>query len=255
VEFHKNESRDTKRRHWQVDDLLQKPEAELVGVCALRHPHHIEIETELGKLLELDQETLILAKGLGATDVKGNTHLLRVQSDEIWWRLLPLRMEALARRPRSDGLAESYVRGRRCLRGPADAVSNGRVSLAKGTVVRTEIRNVSAKTGLTDEVLIKDVKFAKAVDTIMANCGEKAIEAIFFSRYPQTRKAIESVASPRREMVCSSVFIAANAACGGGKIGGVSLWKRCRGAKSGSRDAPRTVFPHPAQHDSRDAKS
>ncbi|HEX6387115.1 MAG TPA: hypothetical protein VF177_20815 [Anaerolineae bacterium] len=35
------------------------------------------------------------AKGLGASDISGNTHLLRVTTGESWWQFLPARLNAL----------------------------------------------------------------------------------------------------------------------------------------------------------------
>ena len=46
-------------------------------------------KTALAKWLEQDSHTQVIERGLGANDVPGNTHLLRVCADESWWRTLP----------------------------------------------------------------------------------------------------------------------------------------------------------------------
>lgn len=63
-------------------------------------------EAELGRMLQDDPATVVFAPGLGAFDVRGNPHILRVDDDETWWRLLPLRLESLASTHDSGGLSE-----------------------------------------------------------------------------------------------------------------------------------------------------
>ncbi|HLF88723.1 MAG TPA: DUF123 domain-containing protein [Anaerolineales bacterium] len=83
----------TKKLHWNVDHLLDLFDAELVGVVAIRSP--IRMEAELGHWLVTDLGTEIIAAGLGANDVPGGTHVLRVVGGETWWDELPGRIKVL----------------------------------------------------------------------------------------------------------------------------------------------------------------
>jgi Uri superfamily endonuclease len=82
-----------KRLHWNVDHLLDLESAALVGVIAIRSG--TRIERELGQLLERDPSTRIIEHGLGANDVRGNTHLMQVDADDAWWEALPGRVATL----------------------------------------------------------------------------------------------------------------------------------------------------------------
>ena len=71
---------------------------ELIGVFIIRT--ETRLERELGQLLEQDACTQVIEKGLGANDVPGNTHILRVpisDRDEAWWRSLPDKLNRLLR--------------------------------------------------------------------------------------------------------------------------------------------------------------
>ena len=72
---------------WNIDFLLDLDTAEIVGFLAIRSPERLE--DSLAKWLELDSHTQVIERGLGANDVPGNTHLLRVCADESWWGTLP----------------------------------------------------------------------------------------------------------------------------------------------------------------------
>lgn len=72
---------------WNVDHLLDRPEADLVGVVALRCERRLE--RELGQLAERDPTTELIERGLGANDVPGNTHILRARGGDSWWEALP----------------------------------------------------------------------------------------------------------------------------------------------------------------------
>ena len=175
-----------------VDHLLDRREVDLISVYAIRDPTCIE--AALGRLIDDDPATSIIARRLGASDIPGNTHLLRVDADELWWRLLPLRMEGLATQSKSGSLVESYLRGKRCLTSRVEAASNGRLSFAKGTANQATAAQVAEQVNMPVSDIIKEAKFASAVDTIIANCEKEAVDAIFYSRVPQARKAIERIA-------------------------------------------------------------
>ncbi len=83
-----------KTLHWNVDFLLDLPSAELVGVVAIRSRRRLE--DRLAKRLEKDVHTQIIERGLGANDVPGNTHLLRVSGEEAWWASLPELLAGMA---------------------------------------------------------------------------------------------------------------------------------------------------------------
>lgn len=79
-----------KNLHWNVDHLLDVPAAELTGACILRTPEYLE--ARLGQFLERDPHTIVVEKGLGANDVPGNTHILRLKVGDAWWSTLPGRL-------------------------------------------------------------------------------------------------------------------------------------------------------------------
>ena len=72
---------------WNIDFLLDLDAAEIVGLYIIRSPERLE--GSLAKWLEQDPHTQVIERGLGANDVPGNTHLLRIQAGESWWRSLP----------------------------------------------------------------------------------------------------------------------------------------------------------------------
>lgn len=78
--------RQGKTLHWNVDFLLDLPSAELVNIFAIRSPERLE--NRLAKRLEQDPHTEIIERGLGANDTPGNTHLLRIRGDRMWWASL-----------------------------------------------------------------------------------------------------------------------------------------------------------------------
>lgn len=79
-----------KNLHWNIDHLLDLPAADLTGACILRTPEYLE--ARLGQFLEHDPNTVVIEKGLGANDVPGNTHLLRLAAAVPWWTTLPRRL-------------------------------------------------------------------------------------------------------------------------------------------------------------------
>jgi len=81
-----------KTLRWHIDHLLDRLDAELVSVIALRSPERLE--PVWGRLLEEDSHTHVVEKGLGAGDAPGDTRLLRVEADEGWWAGLPRRLSA-----------------------------------------------------------------------------------------------------------------------------------------------------------------
>ena len=72
-----------KKLFWNVDFLLDLPSAEIVHIFAIRSSERLE--NRLAKRLEQDRHTEIIEPGLGANDTPGNTHLLRIRTDKIWW--------------------------------------------------------------------------------------------------------------------------------------------------------------------------
>ena len=82
--------RGQKRMHWNIDHLLDLADAELQGVYLLRS--ELKLEASLGKFIENDEHTVVFAKGLGANDIPGNTHILRVEAPAYWWNELGPRL-------------------------------------------------------------------------------------------------------------------------------------------------------------------
>lgn len=79
-----------KKLFWNVDHLLERDEAHFAGVVALRSSDRLE--GCVARFVEDEPCTSHVVKGLGANDAPGNTHLLRVDADEAWWRRLPERL-------------------------------------------------------------------------------------------------------------------------------------------------------------------
>jgi Uri superfamily endonuclease len=82
-----------KRLFWNVDHLLDHEVVEIAGIFVLRS--ELRLEREMGQLLEQEPCTRVIERGLGANDVPGNTHLLRVDADESWWLSLPEKLQCL----------------------------------------------------------------------------------------------------------------------------------------------------------------
>lgn len=85
-----------KQLFWNIDHLLDQRSAEIVGIIAIRSEKRLE--RELGQLLEKEPGVQIIEKGLGANDLPGNTHILRVEADEKWWSCLPGKIDEAMRR-------------------------------------------------------------------------------------------------------------------------------------------------------------
>lgn len=79
-----------KRLRWHVDYLLDRQEAEIKGIIAVRTEKRLE--AEMGAWVMAMPETEVFAPGLGASDVRGNTHLLRVIAGKDWWEQMPERL-------------------------------------------------------------------------------------------------------------------------------------------------------------------
>ncbi|MCZ7665819.1 MAG: DUF123 domain-containing protein [Chloroflexi bacterium] len=80
VDFRKPAS---KKLHWHIDYLLDETAVTLTHAILIRS--QARLEGELGAWLLAQKETAVLAPGLGASDVKGHTHLLGVKASEKWW--------------------------------------------------------------------------------------------------------------------------------------------------------------------------
>ena len=86
-----------KTLHWNIDYLLERPEAEIVGAIILRSV--ISMESQWSRKLEREKEIEIIEKGLGANDTPSETHLLKLHSSNNWWKDLPLRLSQLSDEP------------------------------------------------------------------------------------------------------------------------------------------------------------
>jgi len=75
--------RTPKTLYWNIDHLLNRNEVEIKGLTCLRIDD--PLEEKIGKQLELRPDTNIIEKGLGANDIKGNTHLLRFADSHKNW--------------------------------------------------------------------------------------------------------------------------------------------------------------------------
>jgi len=75
--------RKPKTLFWNIDHLLNCTEVEINRLVCLRI--EAPLEAKIGKQLELRPDTNIIEKGLGANDIKGNTHLLQFTDSQRNW--------------------------------------------------------------------------------------------------------------------------------------------------------------------------
>ncbi|PQO38858.1 hypothetical protein C5Y96_03020 [Blastopirellula marina] len=66
-------------------------------------------------------------------------------------------------------------------------------SLAKGTLARELMNQHSQSLGISFKTLRSAVEFAEAVESLLANCGNGAMETIFHGKYLQTEEAIKKL--------------------------------------------------------------
>lgn len=81
--------RGEKRLRWHVDFLLDRSEVDVTHMCAMCS--HERLEGAIASALLGDDETRVLAPGLGASDAPGQTHLLRVPDSIDWWHARVIR--------------------------------------------------------------------------------------------------------------------------------------------------------------------
>lgn len=79
-----------KQLFWNIDYLLEEMEVELSHVIIMRTT--TRIEDSLAQLIEAEPGISVVAKGLGAHDRPGHTHLFQVRDTGEWWRRLPRRL-------------------------------------------------------------------------------------------------------------------------------------------------------------------
>ena len=72
----------------------------------------------------------------------------------------------------------------------SDLIPDAWESLAKGAPARGLMEAVASHFGVTFEIMHEDAMFAAAVESIVMNCGEMALQIIFDKRRPQTRQAV-----------------------------------------------------------------
>ena len=87
---------DKKKLFWNIDYLLEEDVVELSHVVIIRTS--TGFEDELAHFLEAEPKISALAKGLGAHDRQGRTHILIIRETADWWRQLPTRLEGLLNR-------------------------------------------------------------------------------------------------------------------------------------------------------------
>lgn len=77
---------DRKKLHWHIDYLLDCRQAELSSVFVIRSPQRLE--TTLSRHAAALDETIEIARGLGARDTKNETHLFGVNDLETCMKKL-----------------------------------------------------------------------------------------------------------------------------------------------------------------------
>jgi Uri superfamily endonuclease len=82
-----------KRCFWNVDFLLNHLAVELTQIYTMRT--RCCLEPMIAHMLLADKHTYLVAKGLGARDHPGSTHLLGVQAPVTWWVELSSRLALL----------------------------------------------------------------------------------------------------------------------------------------------------------------
>ena len=75
-----------KTLYWNIDHLLNQTEVEISSLVCVRIEE--PLEAKIGKRLELIADTNTIEKGLGANDIKGNTHFLQLSDSAKNWPLL-----------------------------------------------------------------------------------------------------------------------------------------------------------------------
>jgi len=76
-----------KKLFWNIDYLLEEDAVSLSHVVILRS--QIKLEDGLALFLMDQPGSRIVAKGLGAHDKRGQSHLLAFQETDQWWQKLP----------------------------------------------------------------------------------------------------------------------------------------------------------------------
>ena len=87
---------DRKKLFWNVDYLLEEDVVDLSHVVIIRTRNRFE--DELAQFLEAEPKSSALAKGLGAHDSHGRTHILIFRETADWWQQLPTRLKGLLKR-------------------------------------------------------------------------------------------------------------------------------------------------------------
>ena len=81
-----------KNLHWNIHYLLEQRAAQLATVYVLYSAHHLE--SQLASFFAHIPHARIVAKGLGAGDAPGHTHLLRIEAPDAWWSNLPQQLQS-----------------------------------------------------------------------------------------------------------------------------------------------------------------
>lgn len=76
--------RRVKRLRWHIDFLVDRYEVTVSHVWCLCSAERLE--GKIAEALLQDEQTGVLAVGLGASDAPGKTHILRVPEEMAWWR-------------------------------------------------------------------------------------------------------------------------------------------------------------------------
>lgn len=81
----------SKKLFWNIDFLLEEVDVDLSHVVVIRAT--VRLEDELASFLEREPGSIVLAKGLGAHDRSGDTHLYMMREIAAWWQDLPVHLE------------------------------------------------------------------------------------------------------------------------------------------------------------------
>ncbi len=82
-----------KKLFWNIDYLLDIPNAIIINVLAIRST--VRLENTIAEFLENSAGTKIIEKSLGANDTPRYTHILHVKDDDVWWVTITKNIEEI----------------------------------------------------------------------------------------------------------------------------------------------------------------
>ena len=85
----------------RIETILEEEDVELSHVVVMRSG--IRLEDQMALFLEMEAGSATLAKGLGAHDRRGHTHVFVIRETAGWWQQLPVRLEKILQESSENG--------------------------------------------------------------------------------------------------------------------------------------------------------